>query len=113
MSYGVRMDSALRAIAEPRRREILQLVRDDELSAGEIAAHFSISRPAISQHVRVLLDAGLLRERREGTSRLYALRPEGLEELAAFLDDFWSVGLERLKRVVEAGTRIEERRVGA
>ena len=97
------MDATLRAIAEPRRREILRLVRNDELSAGEIATHFSISRPAISQHVRVLLDAGLLSERREGTRRLYALRPEGLEELVAFLDDFWTVGLERLRRAVETG----------
>jgi DNA-binding transcriptional ArsR family regulator len=97
------MDAALRAIAEPRRREILQLVGADERSAGEIADHFPISRPAVSQHVRVLLDAGLLRERREGTRRLYSLRPEGLQELIAFLDDFWSVGLERLRRAVEAG----------
>src|SRR5580658_1765370 len=96
------MDATLRAIAEPRRREILRIVRDDELSAGEIATHFSISRPAVSQHVRVLLDAGLLRERREGTRRLYSLRPEGLDELVAFLDDFWTVGLQRLRKAVEA-----------
>jgi DNA-binding transcriptional ArsR family regulator len=102
------MDATLRAIAEPRRREILRIVRDDELSAGEIATHFSISRPAVSQHVRVLLDAGLLRERREGTRRLYSLRPEGLEELVAFLDDFWTVGLERLRRAVEAGVKSSE-----
>src|SRR3984957_11742794 len=108
------MDETLHAIAEPHRREILRLVRNDELTAGEIATHFSISRPAVSQHVRVLLDAGLLSERRQGTRRFYALRPEGLEELVAFLDDFWSVGLERLRRAVEAGlTNPEERHGGA
>ena len=108
------MDAALRALAEPRRREILRIVGDDELSAGDIADHFSISRPAVSQHVRVLLDAGLLRERREGTRRLYSLRSEGLEELIAFLDDFWSVGLERLRMAVEAGlVNTEEDHAGA
>jgi DNA-binding transcriptional ArsR family regulator len=112
LHYG--MDATLHAIAEPRRREILRIVRDDELSAGEIATHFSISRPAVSQHIRVLFDAGLLRERREGTRRLYSLRPEGLEELVAFLDDFWAVGLERLRRAVEAGlTNPEEGHGGA
>lgn len=97
------MDAALHAIADPSRRTILRLVRDEELSAGAIAAHFSISRPAVAQHVRVLLDAGLLRARREGTRRLYSLRPEGFEELAEFLGDFWTVGLERLRQAVESG----------
>lgn len=95
------IDSAVRAIAEPRRREILSLVREDELSAGEIASRFDVTRPAISQHLTVLRDAGLLSERREGTRRLYRARPEGMTELREFLDDFWSDRLERLKLAAE------------
>lgn len=95
------IDSAVRAIAEPRRREILSLVREDELSAGEIASRFDVTRPAISQHLTVLRDAGLLSERRDGTRRLYRARPEGMAELREFLDDFWSDRLERLKLAAE------------
>ena len=95
------IDSAVRAIAEPRRREILSLVRDEELSAGEIASRFDVTRPAISQHLTVLKDAGLVSERREGTRRIYSARPEGLAELRGFLDGFWSDRLERLKLAAE------------
>lgn len=91
------MEAALRAIAEPRRRQILRLVGDEELSAGEIAAHFEVTRPAISQHLKVLREAGLLSERRAGTRRLYRMRPDGLLELRAFLDRFWDESLSRLK----------------
>jgi len=72
------VEAALRAIAEPRRRRILRLVRDAEMSAGEIASHFDVTRSAVSQHLRVLKDAGLLAERRNGTRRIYRIRPEGL-----------------------------------
>ena len=72
------MDAALKAMAEPNRRRILGLVRDGELSAGEIASHFDVTRPAISQHLTVLKEAGLVSERRNGTRRLYQVRPEGL-----------------------------------
>jgi DNA-binding transcriptional ArsR family regulator len=95
------IDSAVRAIAEPRRREILSLVRDDEMSAGEIASRFDVTRPAISQHLTVLRDAGLLNERRDGTRRLYRARPEGMADLREFLDHFWSDRLERLKLAAE------------
>src|SRR5438552_7301688 len=95
------MEAALRAIAEPRRRAILRLVRDGELSAGEIASHFEVTRPAVSQHLTVLREAGLLVERREGTRRFYQARPEGLEGLRAFLDEFWAAGLARLKLAAE------------
>jgi DNA-binding transcriptional ArsR family regulator len=91
----------VQAISEPRRREILRLVRDEELPAGEIAARFDVTRPAISQHLTVLKNAGLIAERRAGTRRFYRARPEGLEELRSFLDDFWAGRLERLKAVVE------------
>ena len=100
------MEAALRAIAEPRRREILRLVWDAELPAGAIAAHFEVTRPAISQHLRVLRDAGLVAERREGTRRLYRTRPERLAELRELLDGFWGGRLELLRGAAEA----EERR---
>lgn len=95
------VDRAARAIAEPRRREILALVRDRELGAGEIASHFDISRPAISQHLAVLREAGLLSERREGTRRLYRARSEGFAGLRDFLNGFWTDRLERLKLAAE------------
>jgi len=99
------MEAALKAIAAPRRREILTLVRDRELSAGEIAAHFDVTRPAVSQHLTVLKEAGLVSERRNGTRRLYRARPEGLTELRAFLEEFWDERLEALKREAEREER--------
>lgn len=101
------MELALRAIAEPHRRRILTLVRDRELCAGEIASQFEVSRPAVSQHLTVLKEAGLVEERRNGTRRLYRARPEGLVELKAFLDGFWDDRLQALKREAE----LEQRRV--
>jgi DNA-binding transcriptional ArsR family regulator len=100
------VQATLDALAEPRRREILELVRDRELAAGAIAANFDVTRPAISQHLRVLKQAGLLDERREGTKRLYRARPEGLADLRDFLDEFWSRRLDVLTREAER----EERR---
>src|SRR5713226_4160933 len=95
------MEAALRAIAEPRRRRILELVGSRELSAGEIASHFEVTRPAISQHLGVLKEAGLVEERRNGTQRLYRARPQGLAELKAFLDGFWDEKLEARQREAE------------
>jgi DNA-binding transcriptional ArsR family regulator len=95
-------DEVLRAIAEPNRRAILRLVAERELPAGEIAAHFPITRPAISQHLTVLREAGLLTERRAGTRRLYRARPEGLAELREFLAALWPDTLERFKARAEA-----------
>ena len=80
---------------------VVPLLSDRELSAGEIASHFDVTRPAVSQHLTVLREAGLLAERRDGTRRLYQARPEGLEDLRAFLDEFWAAGLERLKLAAE------------
>jgi len=97
------MEAALRALTDPGRRRILTLVRDEEHSAGEIAAEFTVSWPAVSQHLRVLKEAGLVTERREGTRRLYRARPEGLDDVRAFLDEFWDDKLENLKREVERG----------
>jgi DNA-binding transcriptional ArsR family regulator len=106
----VPVETALRAIAEPRRRQILTLVRDGELSAGEIASHFDVTRPAISQHLSVLREAGLVTERRNGTRRLYRARPEGLDELRAFLDGFWGERLEALRREAERKERSKRER---
>ncbi|HEY2543009.1 MAG TPA: metalloregulator ArsR/SmtB family transcription factor [Gaiellaceae bacterium] len=99
------MEAALKAIAEPRRRQILALVRDGELSAGEIASHFEVTRPAISQHLTVLKEAGLVSERRNGTRRLYQVRPEGLEELKTFIEGFWDTKLDALRREAERKER--------
>jgi DNA-binding transcriptional ArsR family regulator len=100
------VEVVLRALAAPRRRQILRLVLDDELSAGEIASHFDVTRPAVSQHLNVLKEAGLVNERRNGTRRLYRARPEGLAELKELLEEFWGERLEALKREAER----EERR---
>lgn len=104
------MNDALQALAEPRRREILELVRDRELAVGQIAARFDVTRPAISQHLRVLKDAGLVTDRREGTRRYYRAAPEGLAELRAFIEGFWDARLEALKREAEAEERAQRRR---
>ena len=96
------MDEALRAVADPTRRAILRLVRDDELPAGEIATRFpTMSRPAVSQHLRVLADAGLVEVRPEGNRRLYRLRREGLRDAATFVEEMWSDSLTRLKAAAE------------
>jgi len=99
------MQSAIQAISEPRRREILEMIRDRELAAGEIASGFDVTRTAISQHLTILKNAGLVSERRQGTRRLYRARPEGLAELQAYLDGFWEERLQRLKSEVEQEKR--------
>jgi DNA-binding transcriptional ArsR family regulator len=96
------MDEALRALAEPRRRAILRLVARDELAAGEIAGFFEVTRTAVSQHLTVLKNAGLLTERKVATRRLYRARPEGLAALRQFLDQMWASSLEVARDLVEA-----------
>jgi DNA-binding transcriptional ArsR family regulator len=103
------VDAALKALAAQRRREILSLVRRDELCAGDIAGHFDVTWPAVSQHLAVLKEAGLVDERRNGTQRLYRARPEGLADVKAFVEDFWDPRLEALKREAE---REEKRKHG-
>ncbi|MET0421710.1 MAG: metalloregulator ArsR/SmtB family transcription factor [Acidimicrobiia bacterium] len=100
------MDAALRALAEPRRREILRLVWLEELPATSIADHFDdVTRSAISQHLSVLKEAGLVSERRDGTRRLYQARPEEMRKLREFLDTYWTTGLERLRDAAETAQR--------
>jgi DNA-binding transcriptional ArsR family regulator len=95
------VDEQLRALADPRRRQILELIRARELAAGQIAANFEVTRPAISQHLTVLKQAGLVSERRDGARRLYRARPEGLADVREFIDGFWSSALVRLKAQIE------------
>jgi DNA-binding transcriptional ArsR family regulator len=101
----VSAEAALAALAEPRRRAILMLVRDAARSVNEIAAHFEISQQAVSQHLQVLRDAGLVAVSPRGQRRLYAVRAEGLESVREFLAQFWPERLEDLKRAVEANER--------
>jgi DNA-binding transcriptional ArsR family regulator len=97
------------AIAQPKRREILRLLAPGEMSAGELASHFDVTQPAISQHLKVLKETGLLRERRDGTRRIYSVRSEGLSDLHVFLADVLPGSLKHLKLAAEE----EERSAGA
>jgi DNA-binding transcriptional ArsR family regulator len=99
----VRAD-ALTLIAEPRRREILRLVWDRERSAGEIAAHLPVTFGAVSQHLGVLREAGLVRVRPEGRRRLYRADRARLGRLAPALEEMWAASLDRLARAAEEGT---------
>jgi DNA-binding transcriptional ArsR family regulator len=96
---------AFAALAEPRRRDMLLLVRDGPRSVNEIAAHFDITQQAVSQHLHVLKDAGLVIVQPDGPRRLYQARPEGLAEVDAFLTRFWPQRLGRLKTAVETRNR--------
>jgi DNA-binding transcriptional ArsR family regulator len=96
------MIGVLKAMAEPRRLAILELVQEQEMLAGEIAKHFEVTRTAISQHISVLVDAGLLRVRREGTKRIYCARAEGLKELKEFVEGFWNSSLDNLQQMLES-----------
>jgi len=96
-------DAVLKALADPHRRDMLKLVQTSELPAGQIAAHFDMTQQAVSLHLKTLARAGLLNERRDGTRRMYSLRPEGLETVTDVLAELWPDALARLKRAVEAG----------
>ena len=102
------MAEVFEALAQPTRREILFLLSTGELSAGEIAARFAVTQPAISQHLRVLREAGLVAQRQEGSRRIYRVRPEGLGDLHDLLAELLPSSLERLKQAAE-----EEERSGA
>ena len=95
----------IQALSNATRFEIVKLVRDKEMAAGAIADRFQTTRPAISQHLTLLREAGLLNERRVGTKRLYLVRPEGFTELETFITGFWRPRLQRLKLVAEAVER--------
>jgi DNA-binding transcriptional ArsR family regulator len=98
-------EEVLKALAEPRRQQILRLVRATPRSVGEIAEQVDITQQAVSQHLQLLKDADLVAVRQHGTRRLYAIRPDGLESLDQFLAELWPAGLQRLKAAVEADDR--------
>ena len=93
------------ALAQPKRREILRLLAGRELTAGEIASHFAVTQPAISQHLKILKDVELLNERREGTKRVLSVRAQGFEDLQKFLAELLPSRLERLKELAEKEER--------
>jgi DNA-binding transcriptional ArsR family regulator len=101
MTYQHGMD----ALGDPTRRAIFEQLRRGPRAVGEIAAELPVSRPAVSQHLRVLKDAGLVTERREGTRRLYRLDPDGLGELRDYFDDFWTEALAGFKAAAESERR--------
>jgi len=105
MLNNTSIDTALKAISEPRRREILRLLGAGELSAGEIASRFDVTQPAISQHLAVLAAAGLVVARKEGTKRMYRAVPQRFDEIRAYLAGFWATGLDRLKAEAESEQR--------
>ncbi len=93
------------ALGDPTRRAIFEQLRRGPRAVGEIAAELPVSRPAVSQHLRVLKDAGLVTERREGTRRLYRLDPDGLGELRDYFDGFWTEALAGFKAAAESERR--------
>jgi DNA-binding transcriptional ArsR family regulator len=102
LCWGIVSDAAFQALAEPHRRAILRLVRDQPRSVNEIAGHFDLTQQAVSRHLQVLRDAGLVAVRPDGQRRLYVVRPEGLGALRDFLAEFWPDHLQHLKRAVES-----------
>ncbi len=100
MAYARVLD----ALGDPTRREIFELLRNGPKAVGEIAKHVPVSRPAVSQHLRVLKDAGLVSDRQEGTRRVYSIDPVGLEEAREWLDRMWDRALAAFKDAAESGT---------
>jgi DNA-binding transcriptional ArsR family regulator len=92
----------LEALGDPTRREIFELLRKGPMPVGEIARHLPVSRPAVSQHLRVLKEAGLVADRQEGTRRVYSIEPAGLAETRAWFDQMWDRSLAAFKEAAEA-----------
>jgi DNA-binding transcriptional ArsR family regulator len=92
---------AFAALSDPTRREVLERLAHGPRSVGELAAGLPVSRPAVSQHLKVLKDAGLVRDQAEGTRRVYQIDPEGLGQLRAWLDRFWDEALEAFRAEAE------------
>lgn len=99
------MDAALKALAEPNRRRILTLLRDQPRSVGDVASAMRMSQQAVSFHLRVLHTAGLVSEHRQQTRHLYAVRTDGLQVVREFLDSFWPTHLSALKQAAEREAR--------
>lgn len=95
------MGSPWKAVSDDSRRAILTLLKDGEMTPGEIARHFSFTPPALSAHLKVLKEAGLVKEKKEGQKRFYSLDRGGMSEMARFLDTLWEDRLQSLKEYVE------------
>jgi len=95
-------DAVLKALAEPHRRQILRLVREEPRSVTAIAEHFDITQQAVSLHLKVLREAGLVAVRRDGQRRLYLVDPDGFASVESFIAELWPAGLARLKQAVES-----------
>jgi DNA-binding transcriptional ArsR family regulator len=101
---------ALTALGDPTRRAIFERVAEAPSAVGEIAAGLPVSRPAVSQHLRVLKDAGLVRDEAQGTRRVYSVDPDGLAAVRAYFDGFWDRALTRFKELAEQDHQQEEQR---
>ncbi|MBS0472672.1 MAG: winged helix-turn-helix transcriptional regulator [Proteobacteria bacterium] len=97
MAYG----NALEALADPTRRKVFERLRQGPQAVGRLAAGMPVSRPAVSQHLKVLKEAGLVSEEQEGTRRIYRIDPDGLAKLRAWLDQFWEIALDAFKAEAE------------
>jgi DNA-binding transcriptional ArsR family regulator len=97
-TYGL----AIEALGDPTRRAVFERLAGRPMAVGELAAGLPVSRPAVSQHLRVLKDAGLVSERRDGTRRIYGLEPSGVDELRRYVEQFWERALESFKAAAEA-----------
>lgn len=95
-------DTLFNALGDPTRRQTFELLRDGPRSVGALAAELPVSRPAVSQHLRVLKEAGLVRDEQAGTRRLYSVDPAALEALRAYVDEMWTDVLARFKQEVES-----------
>jgi DNA-binding transcriptional ArsR family regulator len=98
-------EGGVAALGDATRRAIFERLRRGPMAVGEIADGLPVSRPAVSQHLRVLKDAGLVTERRDGTRRLYRLDPRGVGHLRAYFDEFWTAALENFKAAAESSER--------
>ena len=95
------LDTVLFALSDPTRRHVLERIRLDPQPVGKIAEGLPVSRPAVSQHLKILKDAGLVSERRAGTRNIYSVDPEGIAALRDYFNDYWGVALGRFKALAE------------
>jgi DNA-binding transcriptional ArsR family regulator len=101
VTHSADPDSVFRAVADPTRRAVLEYLLGKPHNVNELADHFDVSRPAISKHLRILREARVVTERRDGRNRIYALNPEGLRALREYFDQFWTEALDAFKRAAE------------
>ena len=112
MVYQAATAKALDALGDPTRRAVLELIRGGARPVGEIARELPVSRPAVSQHLHVLKEAGLVRDRKDGTRRLYSLDPAGLAALRDYLEGFWDTALAAFGEATAGAAGAPEREGG-